>query len=88
MKEPHMVLFMAPAEVGKTHIALDLLEQEYFNHFDFIVIICTILQYNATYRSRKQFWTDPYIIMIEPGNHLYIWIKMFGNDFARQHHYR
>ena len=34
MKEPHMALFMALIEVGKTHLALDLLEQEYFNYVD------------------------------------------------------
>ena len=33
MLEPHMVLFVAPTGVGKTHLALDLLKQEYFNHF-------------------------------------------------------
>ena len=40
MKEPHTALFVAPTGVGKTHLALNLLESEYFNHFDFIVIIC------------------------------------------------
>ena len=39
MKEPHTALFVAPTGVGKTHLALSLLETEYINHFDFIVII-------------------------------------------------
>ena len=39
MKEPHTALFVAPTGVGKTHLALSLLESEYRNHFDFIVII-------------------------------------------------
>ena len=55
----------------KTHLALDLLEREYFNHFNFIIIICTTLRYNETYCQRKWFWTDPYIFKIEPGNLLY-----------------
>ena len=38
--EPHMALFVAPIGVRKTLLALDLLEREYFNHFDFIVILC------------------------------------------------
>ena len=42
MKEPHTALFVAPAGVGKTHLALSLLENEYRNHFDFIVIICPL----------------------------------------------
>ena len=40
MKEPHTALFVAPTGVGKTHLALTLLETEYKNHFDFIEIIC------------------------------------------------
>ena len=39
MKEPHTALLIAPTGVGKTHLALNLLENEYRNHFDFIVII-------------------------------------------------
>ena len=34
------------------------------------------------YRSQKWFWTDPHIIPIEPGNHLYNWIEKFGNLLA------
>ena len=42
MKEPHTAFFVAPAGAGKTQLALNLLESEYFNHFDFdfIIIIC------------------------------------------------
>ena len=29
MKEPHTALFIAPTGVGKTHLALSLLETEY-----------------------------------------------------------
>ena len=51
MKEPHTALFIAPTGVGKTHLALDLLESEYKNHFDFIVIICPTLEHNEMYKS-------------------------------------
>ena len=82
MKEPHMVMFVAPTGVGKTHLALDILKQEYFNHFDFIVIFSPTLKYNATYHQRKWFNTDPYIIQIESGNHLYDCIKKIGHISA------
>ena len=82
MLEPHTVLFVVLTGVGKTHLALDLLERVYFNHFDYVVILCTSLQYNAMYRSRKWFWTDPYIILIEPGDRLYNWIEKLGNLLA------
>ena len=42
MKEPHAALFIAPTRVGNTHLALNLFETEYRNHFDFIVVICPL----------------------------------------------
>ena len=82
MLKPHTVLFIAPTGTGKTHLALDLLEHAYFNHFDFIIILCTTLKYNTTCRSRKWFWTNPYIIPIDTGDQLYCWIEKFGNPLA------
>ena len=82
LKEPHTALFVAPTGVGKTHLALNLLENEYLNHFDFIIIICPTLRYNQTYRSRKWFWNDPNVILIEPGNQLYDWIEKLERIFA------
>ena len=43
MLEPHTALFVAPTGVGKTHLVSDLLKSDYFDHFDFSVIICTTL---------------------------------------------
>ena len=51
MKEPYSPLFAAPAGVGKTHLALSLVESEYRNKFDFILIFCPTLRYNSTYKS-------------------------------------
>ena len=51
MLEPHTALFVAPTGVGKTHLALDLLEQEYLSHFDFMIIICLTLKHNETYKN-------------------------------------
>ena len=82
MKEPHTALFVAPTGVGKTHLALDLLEKEHKNHFDFTIIICPTLKHNETYRSRKWVWTDPEVILINRGNSLYNWIEKIGNLLA------
>ena len=82
MLEPHTALFVAPTGVGKTHLALDVLEKEYKNYFDFIIIICPMLKHNSTYRSRKWVWTDPEVILIESGNSLYGWIENIGNLLA------
>ena len=80
--EPHTALFVAPTGVGKTDLALDLLEREYLNHLNFIIIICPTLKHNETYMSRKWFWTDPDFIQTESGNRLYDWIGSIGNLLA------
>ena len=82
MKEPHTALLVAPTGVGKTHLALNLLENEYKNYFDFITIICPTLAHNETYKNRGWVWTDPEIILIEPGNQLYYLIEKISNLLA------
>ena len=82
MKEPHTALFIAPTGVGKTHLALRLLETEYRNHFNLIVIICPTLRYNSTYKSRGWVWNDPDVIPIEPGNELYYLIEKISHLLA------
>ena len=82
MKELHTALFMAPTGVGKMHLALSLLENEYRNNFDFIVIICPTLRYNSTYKSRGWVWNVPELILEEPGNQLYFLIKKYSNSLA------
>ena len=82
MKELHTALFVALTGVGKTHLALNLLESEYRHHFDFIVIICPTLKHNETYKSRAWVWTDPDVIPIEPGNQLHYLIKKISKLLA------
>ena len=79
MKELHTVLFVAPTGVGKTDLALSLLETEYRNLFDFIVIICPTLKYNSTYENRSWVWNDPDVIPIGPGNQLYYLTEKISN---------
>ena len=61
---------------------MSLLENEYRNHFDFIVIICPTLRYNSTYKSQGWVWNDPDVIPIEPGNQLYYLIEKISNLLA------
>ena len=82
MKEPHTVLFVAPTGVGKTHLALNLLESEYRNHFTFIVIICPTLEHSETYKSRGWVWNDPDVIPMEPDNQLYYLIEKISKLLA------
>ena len=75
MKEPHTALFVGLTGCGKTKRVVKLLQHKYFEHFDFIVIICPTLRWNQTYREQKWFWTGSYVILIKPEGSLYEWIK-------------
>ena len=79
MKEPCTGLLVAPTGVGKMHLALNLLETEYRNHFNFIVIICPTLAHDETYKSRGWVWNVPDVIPIEPDNNLYYLIEKISN---------
>ena len=82
MKEPHTASFVAPTGAGKTQLALNLLENEYREHFDFIMIICPTLAHNETYKSRGWVWNDSDLIPIEPGNQLFYLIEKISNLLA------
>ena len=82
MKELHTALFIAPTGVEITYLALNLLENEYKNHFNFIVIICPTLEHNEMYKSRGWVWNDPDVIPIEPDNNLYYLIEKISNLLA------
>ena len=61
---------------------MSLLENEYRNHFDFIVIICPPLAHKETYKSQGWAWNDPDVIPIELGNNLYYLIEKISNLLA------
>ena len=86
MLKPHTALFVALTGVEKTHLALHLFECVYLNHFKFFIILCPTLRYNKMYCLWRWFWTDSYIIPIEPGDspgiHLYDWIGKLDNLLA------
>ena len=60
-------------------MALNLLENEYRNHFNFIIIICPTLADNEMYKSRGWVWNDPDVIPMELGNNLYYLIEKISN---------
>ena len=78
-KFPHSAMFVGATNVGKTKYLLRILETEYENHFEFIVIMCpTILDDNKTYLSRKWIFDDKNVfIMCNVEGKLNEWIKLF-----------
>ena len=75
IKEPHTTIFTSLTACGKTHLVFDLIEKEYDKHFDYIIIICPILQWNKTYHSKDWIKNNDKVWLIEPKDKLYQWIE-------------
>ena len=75
IKKPHTGIFTGQTGCGKTHLALDLIEKEYNKHFDFIIIICSMLQENSTYHAKEWIKNNDKVWLIEPKDNLYPWIQ-------------
>ena len=63
--EPHNMLISGVTNCGKTKFILDLLEKEYLNKFDNIIIFCPTYFFNTTY-DRKWIYTDKQVYIINP----------------------
>ena len=48
----HTTIFTGRTGCGKIHLVLYLIEKEYSNHFDYIIIICPTLRWNKAYHSK------------------------------------
>ena len=86
-KFPHSAMFVGVTNVGKTEYLLRILETEYKNHFEFIVILCpTILGNNETKFSRKWIFNDNNVFIVcDVEGKLNEWIDLFRNilNFAK-----
>ena len=63
---------------------LNLIEQEYRDHFDHIIIICPTIRWNETYRTTPWIRSDDRIFIIEPKDKLFEWIEFLSKLFAGQ----
>ena len=63
-KFPHSAMFVGVTARSKTEFLLRLLETEYKNHFEFIVILCQTILDNKTYISRKWILDDKSIFIV------------------------
>ena len=75
IKEPHAAIFIGQTKCGKTHLFLELIEKEYKNHVDYIIIICPTLRENSTYHAKEWIKNDDTAWLVEPKDNLYQWIK-------------
>ena len=82
--KPHTALFIAQPGAGITHKVLDLLENEYRHHFEYIIILCPTLRINETYRSRPWIWSDNNIFLIEPKDKLFKCIRLISKSLIKR----
>ena len=56
-------------------LVLELVEKKYNKHFDYIIIICPMLQENVTYHTKEWIKKDDNVWLINPKDNLYQWLK-------------
>ena len=79
-KFPHSATFVGAMNVGKTEYLLRILETEYKNLFEFILILCPTILDNKTYLSRKWIFNDKNVFIVcDVEGKLNKWIKLFKN---------
>ena len=80
-KFPHSAMLVGALNVGKTEYLPRILETEYKNIFEFLVIMCpTTLDINKTYLSRKWIFDDKNVFIVcDVEGKLNKWIKLFRN---------
>ena len=80
--EPHSSIICGQTACGKTVFALDLLETKYRGHFEHIIILRRTLKYNQTYKERDWLHTDPEFYLVNPGERLNDYLRVFYGLFA------
>ena len=58
IKEPNTAIFTGQTGCGKTYLVLELIENHYKNHFDYIVIICPTFLENSIYHAKEWIKND------------------------------
>ena len=51
IKDPHTAVFTGPTCFRKSHLVLDLIEEEHKKHY-YIIVIFPILRWNRTYHTK------------------------------------
>ena len=75
IKKPHTAIFIGQIKCGKTHVVLELIENQPNNHFDYIIIICPTIREKDTYHAKEWIKNDDKVWFRDPKDNLYQWIK-------------
>ena len=71
IKNLHTTLFTGPTDFRKYHFDLELIEKEYNEHFDYIIIICPTLWWKKTYPTECWVKHNCNVWPIKPKDKLY-----------------
>ena len=82
VKTPHTAIFSGPTSCGKTQRVLDLIETEYNQHFENVIILCPTLRWNKTYLERGYIWKDDDVYPVEPKGNLFELIEKLSLRFS------
>ena len=63
MDTPFNMIIVGMTASGKTHYLLKMLEKNYMNHFEFIILLCPTFEWNKTYRE-WEYINDPDFLTI------------------------
>ena len=83
LKEPHCALICGQTGCGKTVYVLDLLETEYRDFFDRIIIFCPTYENNKTYQDRAFIKKDPNVYVINPQDKLDECLEYCSNMYKK-----
>ena len=82
-KFPHVAMYVGATACGKTEYLLRLLETEYRNHFENIIILCPTVKYNKTYLDRNWIFEDDDVFLVyDIEGNLNVWIKTFTHLYS------
>ena len=83
IKDPHTTIITSLTGCGKAHFVLDLIEEEYKKHFDYIIITCPTLRWNKTCHVRNWIKNDDNVWLVESKKRLYQWIEKLSQLLTR-----
>ena len=72
IKKLHTSIFLGQTGCGETRLDLELIENQYNNHFDYIFFICpTLRENNKIYHAKEWTKNDDKVWLVHPNQ----WIK-------------
>jgi hypothetical protein len=81
-KDPHSAIICGQTGCGKTVFILDLLEAPgYRGLYQHIVILCPTVRHNKTYQQRPWIWADHDVHIVNPGERLHDYLRVFYQMF-------